>query len=135
MDIFLSDPNEIPLPPQEVRILELKALPWQDDRRVQLYLEVTPFQKRPNSEISITNVKGDELAFISIIESIGRKMEFTMHLRGAELTGPFSVSAILFYFEEEERASGDNAPPEPQKRLVVDQRNLTFIFQESEGQN
>lgn len=135
MDIFLSDPNEIPLPPQQVRILELKALPWQDGRRVQVYMELTPFQIRPNCEISITNVNGDELAFISIIESIGRKMEFTMHLRGAELTGPFSVSVILFYFEVEARAAGDDTPLEPQKRLVVDQRNLTFILQESEGQN
>jgi hypothetical protein len=135
MDIFLSDPNEIPLPPQEVRIQELKALPWQDGRRVQVYLEITPFQKRPSSEISITNVNGDELAFISIIESIGRNMEFTMHLRGAELTGPFSVSVILFYFEDGERASVDDAPPEPQKRLVVDQRNLTFYLQESVDQN
>ncbi len=107
MDIFLSDPNEIPLPPREVRIVELKALPWKDNRRVQIVLEITPFQKRPNCEISITNANGEELAFISIIEPLLRKMEFTMHLRGAELTGPFSVAASLFYYEDEEGAMSD----------------------------
>lgn len=132
MDLFFSDPNEIPLPPDEVRILELKAIPWPDRQRVQVYLETTPFQKRPSGEITITNASGEELAFISIIETIGRKMEFTMHLRGADPVEPFSLLAELFYYQQEERPEGEEGSSEPQKKVTVDQRLISFAFEESE---
>jgi hypothetical protein len=133
MDIFFQDPADIPLPPGEVRIRQFRAEPWPDGRRVRVTLELTPFLKRPNSEIKITDEQGEEAASISIIETMEPKMEFTMHLRGADVHGAYTVSAQVFYLEdaeepgenkmEEERQEGD----QPQRnQIVVDQREITF---------
>jgi hypothetical protein len=135
MDIFFRDPNEVPLPPEEVRILDLKAVPWPDRQRVQVYFETTPFQKRPSGEISIKNANQEELAFISIIETMGRKMEFTLHLRGAEPLEPFTLSAELFYYEQDEHPEGEEGSGAPSKKIMVDQRQISFDFKENEQQD
>ena len=130
MDIFFRDPNEIPLPPEEVRIVRFEAEPWSDGRRVHIYLEVSPFQKRPNGGISIINAAGDELADISIIETMDSKMEFTLHLRGAELIGPFTALAYISYPEEppeEPVETGDLPEMRPQR--IVDQTQINFALE------
>ena len=125
MDIFFQDPSAIPLPPDEVRIKALRAEPWQDQRRVRVYLELTPFQQRPNGEVSITNLLGEQVASISIIESIVPRMEFTMHLRGETPPGEYQLKAILYY----EGESGDaQMSPESRERLVVDQAATGFAI-------
>jgi len=96
MDIFFQDPNEIPLPPAEVRILELRAEPWPDKQRVRVYLELTPFQKRPYIEVILHDANGEEIASSSIVEPLSWKLEFTMHLRG-ELNNPYTLNARLYY--------------------------------------
>jgi hypothetical protein len=102
MDINFQDPTDIPLPPDEVRIRELRAEPWPDGRRVRILLELTPFQKRPNGEIQITDENGVEVASFSIIESIDYKMDFTIHLREGKPAGQFTVSTKIFYYRDEE---------------------------------
>jgi hypothetical protein len=127
MDIFFRDPNEVPLPPEEVRIVRFDAEPWSDGRRVRIYLEVSPFQKRPNGGITITNANGDELANISIIETMDPKMEFTLHLRGAEIIGPFTVSAYISYPEgPSESTIEQDDLPEMRPQRIVDQANTSF---------
>jgi hypothetical protein len=127
MDIFFRDPNEVPLPPEEVRIVRFDAEPWSDGRRVRIYLEVSPFQKRPNGGITITNANGDELANISIIETMDPKMEFTLHLRGAEIIGPFTVSAYISYPEEPSESTVEQDDlPEMRPQRIVDQANTSF---------
>ncbi len=128
MDIFFTDPDEIPLPPDEVRILALEARPWPDGRRVQVYFEITPFQKRPYGEISITNARGDELASISIIEPAERKLEFTLHLRGADLIAPFTVSSNLFYYPPAEASteSSEEVQHDVQNRIIMDERQISI---------
>lgn len=123
MDIFFQDPTAIPLPPNEVRIKELLAEPWPDNRRVRITLEVTPFQKRPNGQIAITNPLGDEVASVSIIESITPRMEITMHLRGETPSGEYRVSAAIFYINE---LGDQDAPHEERESVVVDQAEITF---------
>ncbi len=129
MDIFFQDPTAIPLPPDEVRIKELRAEPWPDNRRVQITLEVTPFQKRPNGEVSITNPVGDEVASVSIIESIVPRMEFIMHLRGDNPAGEYRLSAELFYLLDPE---GEESPPQGRPRMVVDKMSIVFVIPISE---
>jgi hypothetical protein len=128
MDIFFQDPTVIPLPPNEVRVKELRAEIWSDNRRVRIYLELTPFQKRPNGEITIVNPSGEEVASASIIETITAKMELTMHLRGSISTGQYQVSASIFY---EEPAEGEEAEEaiSPPKRIVVDSAKTVFSIQ------
>jgi len=126
MDIFFTDPTEVPLPPEEVRIRDLKANPWPDNRRVKVYLEVTPFQKHPSGEVIITDNLGQPVATASIIETIDPKMEITMHLRSPETGGEYIVSVILFYlqeFDDEELEDETLAPPE---RMIVDEAQTSF---------
>ncbi len=124
MDIFFADPNEIPLPPDEVRIRELRVEPWPDGRKVHVYLEVDPFQKRPNAEIIIQNAQGQEVAQANIIESIERKIEINLHLRQPYLDAAHKVVATLFYATIEDEPS----PYEPVERTVVDRASTSFEF-------
>jgi len=97
----LDPANEgmIPLPPAEVRILELKAESVPDDgpARVRVYIETSLFQKRPHLEVCLLDANGDEITSASIIEPMSRKNVFTMHVRGGQKSGKFSLAARLFY--------------------------------------
>ena len=41
MDIFFEDPDDVPVPPQEVEIRELKAQPYPDGRRVSIHYHIS----------------------------------------------------------------------------------------------
>ena len=131
MDIFFADPSEVPLPPGEVRIRELNVEPWPDGQRLRVYLEVDPFQKRPNADLTLLDHDGRELSSVSIIESMTRKMELVMHLRGA-VPGSFTLQALLYYaslprsVEPGELPPGDPGPEPNIERTVVDTRQVTF---------
>ena len=127
MDIFFQDPDEAPLPPEDVRIREFKAMPWQDGGRIRVYLETDPFQKRPCAEITITGEEGKVLAEVEIIETITRKMEFNMHLRMKDTVGMYRIQAVLYYqqYPAAEEAGEDAAASKPE-RMVVDQAESTF---------
>ena len=127
MDIFFTDPTDIPLPPDEVRIRQLKAYAWPDGRRVSVALHLTPFQKPPSGEISITNALGEELAIISIIETVDPKMEFTLHLRGAEVISPLDVKASIYYTKAiPESDAAQEIPYDLQEKYWVDQLNIAI---------
>lgn len=103
MDFFFpelsDDGGSIPLPPEEMRFLELRAEPARDDGppRTRVYVEVTPFRKRPCIDIALTGADGAELASVNIVEPMQRKNVITMHLRGAQQTGQFTLQARLYY--------------------------------------
>jgi hypothetical protein len=126
MDIFFADSDQVPLPPKDVRILEFRANPLPDGRRVRVYLELTPFQKRPSGEVSIKDSSGNRVATVSIIETIDPKMELTIHLRIPETEGEYTVSAVLFYPEELE--GEEEEIPIPPERVVVDEEETTFTI-------
>jgi hypothetical protein len=128
MDIILQDPSEVPLPPSEVRIRELKVEQWPGERKVRVYLEVTPFQKRPNVEMVITDGNDREVGAASIIESMSRKMEITMHLRNLESADRFRLSAQVFYSELPTTHSQDEPDRKPglPSPMIVDQRTIPF---------
>jgi hypothetical protein len=108
-------PPEDGLPPNEVRILALRAEPWpENDLRVRIHLETTPFIERPSLEISMTDANGDEVSNIHIIESIDDKMTFTMHIRGGEIGGVYTLTATVTYPDFG----------------AVDQKSITFETQE-----
>ena len=125
MDIYLSDPDEIPLPREEVRIKDLRAEPWQDGRRVKVYLEVDPFQVRPNADLVIYDDSSREIAHANIIESLDRKMEVTLHLRGEFISKNYTLDVTLYYASINEGA--DTALiDESLERQVVDQKQVIF---------
>lgn len=97
MDIFFSDPEDLPVPQADVRIREISAEPWPDGRRVKVDIQLTPFQKRPNIEITIINSQADQVAILSVVEALQPRMDFTIHLREAQTGGKYRVNARVSY--------------------------------------
>jgi hypothetical protein len=97
-----AEAGNIPLPPEEMRFKEVKVEPVLDNGpvRLRVYLETTAFQQRPYMEVTLYNNLGQEIASASIIEPIQRKNVFTMHLRGQQQNGKFSLQARMFYPEK-----------------------------------
>lgn len=131
MDIFFQDPDDVPVPPDEVRIREFRAEPYPDARRVRIYLEVSPFQKRPSGEITITDRQGRLAASANIIESMSRKMELTLHLRGAVPAGAMCAAADIFYQDAPAEGDGEGAAVELPERKQVDRMEIEFTLPES----
>ena len=126
MDIFFHDPNEVRLPPEEVRLRGMQVMPLPDGRRVKILLELTPFMKRPNVDVSITAASGKEVAHASILESMSHKLEFTMHIRETEPGGEYTLESIVYYqrLPEPVDVSMETPLPDP---IIVDRHIVTFI--------
>lgn len=115
MDFFFPEDNLTRAVPEETHITSLGAEAYPDGYRLHVNIEVTPFQKRPYIEVTLTNADGDEVASTSIVEPLSWKLEFTMHIRG-ELCNPYTLSARLYYPEdgpsdEPRQISFDVTPP------------------------
>jgi hypothetical protein len=133
MDIFFHDPDDLPLPPNEVHIRQFAVQPYPDGRRVRVYLEVTPFQKKPSAEIFLVNALGEQVGSVSIIETIDPRMEMTMHLRGAVSDGNYTARADLFYQELPEETNGTSADYKMPERTMVDHAESSFEIPHAEG--
>ena len=135
MDLFLQDPTDIPLPPDEVRIRELRVDPLPDNRRIRISLQITPFQTRPNIEIVITNENEEDSGSLTIIESIDPKMEFTVHLKDDEPNGQYTVSSQIYYYEDDQDTEAQESQLDegihqlPTNIKIVDHRQTTFVIE------
>ncbi len=118
MDFFFPEDNLNRMTPEETEITSLSAEPYPDGYRVRVNIQVTPFQKRPHIEVTLTDSTGDEVGSTSIVEPLGWKLEFTMHIRG-ELNNPYTLEAKLYYPDgpgkEPHTFSFDVKPPESTK--------------------
>jgi hypothetical protein len=124
MDIFLQEPGNAPLPPDEVRLRSLLAEPWPDGQRVRISVEVDPFQQRPNIDLAILDADEHEIATASIVETMVRKLHITMHLRTALPGQTCMLKATLFYTEDMEIPEGEELP---QPRIkIVDHAQTSF---------
>ena len=127
MDINFSDLGGTPLPPDEVRIRALTVDPLPNGSLVRVYLEVDPFQKRPNADLTISDNEGREVASTSIIESMDRNIEIRMHVPGAVREREYTLKAILFYAEIEGESTSE-AEIKPFERRVVDTAETSFTI-------
>ena len=99
---FFSDPGQAPKPRNEIRIEQVAALPYEDGRRVQLDISVTPFapSDRPNLEIVSSNSQSEIVASMTVIETMQTKMSFTLHLKEDHPSGEYTLAVALYYDEE-----------------------------------
>ena len=115
MDFFLPEDHLQRATPEETRITSLTAEPYPDGYRLRVNIEMTPFQKRPHLEVVLNDANQKEVASTSIVEPLGWKIEFTMHIRG-ELNNPYTLEASLFYPDgpsaEPQMFSFDVKPPD-----------------------
>jgi hypothetical protein len=127
MTYFMHDPNELRLPPEEVRLREVKVTTQANDSRVKIYLELTPFIERPNVDVTITGVSGKEVAHTSVLETMLSKLELTMHLREPEQGSEYNIETTVYYQRMPVLSDVpmDIQLPDP---MIVDRRKVTFIL-------
>ena len=99
-EIQFTSSENVPLPPEEVKILDFQAEPYPDGRRVKMILTFTPFQSYPSAEIVIKDPSGEPAASLHIIETIDIETEITLHLPGEPEPGQYSAELKAFYLEE-----------------------------------
>jgi hypothetical protein len=128
MDIFFQDQDETRLPPEQVRLIQNQITPLDGSGRVKVFLELTPFIKRPNIEITISNGSGKVIAHTSIVETMLRKLEITMHLRECVPGNEYSVETTVYYQKLPEPGNIPEvvALPDP---MIVDHRTTMFILE------
>jgi hypothetical protein len=97
---FLLPNLDIPrLPPAETRLLEVRAEPYPDGKRLRVIIEMTPFQEGPYLSLSLSDSSGKIVAEVSIIESATWKLEPTLHIRkpSGVTGGPYKLMISLSY--------------------------------------
>ena len=116
MDFFFPEDNLNRMTPEETDITSLSAEPYPDGYRLHVNIQVTPFQKRPHIDVLLTDAHGAEVGSTTIVEPMGWKLEFTMHIRG-ELKNPYTLEAKLYYPDGPSKDpltfSFDVKPPQP----------------------
>ena len=127
MDIFFQDPNIVRVPPEEVRLLDVKITPQPKVGRVKIFIELTPFMKRPNVNVSITNKAGKEIAQTSILETMLPNWNSPCTLRDAEQGAEYSVDTWVYYqrMPEPSEIAVEIPLPDP---MIVDRSRMTFML-------
>lgn len=97
--MFFADEDEVPLPPREVRITAAEAQPSPDGRRIALDLTLTPFLEYPNLEIVLFRPDGAEERSMSIIGTMDRRLNLTLHVR-QPVPGPYRIQIDLIHDNE-----------------------------------
>lgn len=124
MDIFFQNPDDKRLPPEQVRLLVLRAEPWPDAQRVKVHIEITPFETPPSLEVNLTDASGNEAARTSILETMAQRLEINLHLRQPAPTGETYTLSVLLYYQKPAAEGEDidqlNQPWE------IDRRQITF---------
>lgn len=103
IELYLQN-NDNLLPRDQVKITNVTATPYPDGRRVNVAIEITPFRERPNLEIAIRRMDGDQgphvVASTSVIAIMNFRVDFNLHIRGvADPAGGYTVSVGLYYEE------------------------------------
>ena len=127
MDLFFTNSNDVPLPPDKVEIRELAAAPMEDGKRVTVSFELTPFQVRPNIEIRVTNQENKAVGSFSVVEAIDNKMSFTLHIREPKPQGSYLIEMQVFYTEV---PPADDDSEELIKDILLENKKIVATMQQ-----
>ncbi len=97
MDIPLLEPEDVPVPPSDVRFRAVEVVPLPDGRRLRVRLLLTPFMERPNIDLFVQDGRGSPLASVAIVETNEPSMQLTVHLPPAVPEGPLTLVSIIRY--------------------------------------
>jgi len=105
MDInLIQGSNQIPHPRQDIRLLGVTLVPDAETRRVRVTINITPFAPldRPSLEITVTNKIRQEVASMSIIETMSPELSVTTHLKEAEIVSSLYTFRVDLYFDPDD---------------------------------
>lgn len=100
LDLNFVGPDEIPLPPAEVRVREIRATPMGDGRRIRMSVRLTPFLERPTLGLAIVSPTGEVISETTVVEADHPTVEVTMHLRKEPVPGSYAVRGSVSYGTE-----------------------------------
>ena len=89
-----------PLPPDQVRFLDLHVEPWEDKKRLKVFVKITQFTTPPNLCFQILDDQNVNLSEVTFIENIDTDIVFTMHLRSKNEQEDLTLKGEIFYSEE-----------------------------------
>lgn len=72
-----------------------------------LHFQLTPFQEKPNIEISIHDSEDIEVAQLNVVEAIEYRMDFTVHLRKENTAGEYKACMKVIYSNLDDFELGD----------------------------
>lgn len=114
MELPLVDPTEPPRSPKQTRFREVQAEPYPDGSRLRLYVRLTPFERRPDLDITVFNEEGEQIASTIVVQAFLPVLSLTMHLQPGAGSGECSARLLLRYPELE----------------TVDERRVRFSMKE-----
>ena len=88
---------------QNIEILNLKAIPYPDGRRVKVKFQLSPFMQGPSALISMISDDGKIIASVNMVNIFVPDNEITLHVREKDdLSGSYEVKLNLFHIIEED---------------------------------
>lgn len=112
-NINFFESNDVPQPRDKIKIERVESQPYPDGWRVKVTIEVTPFQERPSLEIRVRS--GQRIVSeLSVIETMHRLMEFTVHVWGVSSPAGQYVTEVDLYYED--------------RTKIQDHREFTFAI-------
>jgi hypothetical protein len=94
---FFDNPDETPVPKEQVAIEQAAFEPLPDGRRVRVSVTLTPFLDRPNLDISLIAPDGRIASSLAIVEALERQMDFTLHIRDREALPQYTGRVELYF--------------------------------------
>lgn len=105
MSFFNIDPSIKRFPPEKVHFRSLVGSLDPEGKKVRVQLELTPFQKSPFIELTISDSEKNELSTSTIVEPVFWKQELTMHLRSDPPAGSSLKLIARVYYPDTEFSS------------------------------
>jgi len=99
VDIPLVEPEDVPRPPQDVRLREVAVAPRPDGHRLRVSLRLTPFLERPNVDLEVRDPSGEYLASATIVETTEPDLTLTLHVRPGLTDGSMTLVTSVSYKE------------------------------------
>jgi hypothetical protein len=97
--MFFQDQDELPRPPDQVRIVEVQARPLPDGRRVWVQVTLTPFVEYPNFDVTLLRPDGAVERTLSVVNALERTTALTMHLGRTEAAPEYVARVELLHNE------------------------------------
>jgi hypothetical protein len=102
VSVEFVEPEELPLPSDQVRIRGLEVEVYPDGRRLLVELQLTPFRERPRVDFVVTDNEGHEVVETSVVEATDPVMRLTLHLPSDSAAGMYTLESRIVYPEQEE---------------------------------
>ena len=103
---FFDNPEDAPKSRDDVRIKQLGLYLFEDQMRVAVGFDITPFLERPSIEVQLINERGEKAGSLHVIDTLDTNFSLTMHIRDKEPTDTYDVNVTLYYATPEtERAN------------------------------